>query len=108
MDFQAYKHPREGSSTAYGAVDDQRENDRHEREMNRIAALPVNERQAAIDAELQEHANYAKVLTCTLGEDVLFTLSNKMSYSNQHCRNCSTFATFATRDPNAPHSKCGV
>lgn len=38
--------------TVSGNVNDQRENDRREREARRIATLPINEQQIAIDAEL--------------------------------------------------------
>jgi hypothetical protein len=55
----------EGSSTIAGAVDDQRENDRHEREMHRIAALPTNEQQASRDAELLKYATYTDTSNCT-------------------------------------------
>jgi hypothetical protein len=55
----------EGSSTAPGAVDDQRENDRHEREMNRIATLPASEQRAAVDAELLKHTAYTNITSCT-------------------------------------------
>ncbi|CAO2647996.1 Nn.00g089180.m01.CDS01 [Neocucurbitaria sp. VM-36] len=45
---------------ASSGLDDQRENDRRERESHRIALLPVNERQTAIDAEALRQRHYER------------------------------------------------
>jgi hypothetical protein len=45
-------------SSQVAAVEDQRENDRREREARRIATLPTDEQQTAIDAEEARQASY--------------------------------------------------
>lgn len=47
-----------GDDTASDSLDDQRENDRREREIARIASLPLDQQESAIGAEVRRQAEY--------------------------------------------------